>query len=57
MKTLRYTFPLVFAALLLSSCTVFQKNKHGCGDNGGRNVGAEKLLDSNAPKKIKKFKA
>ena len=42
--------------LLFSSCSLF-KPKYGCGDNGGRNVGAEKVLDGSAPKKSKKFNA
>jgi len=57
MKIIRFTFYFSFFAILLSSCSVFQKNKYGCGDNGGRNVGAEKIIDGSAPKKQKKFKA
>jgi|GEM_PF-2272809 len=56
MKTIRFTILAGFFALILSSCSLF-KPKYGCGDNGGRNVGAEKLLDGSAPKKQKKFKA
>ena len=55
MKHARYYILLGSAAFLLSSCSLF-KPKYGCGDNGGRNVGAEKLL-SDPPKKTKKFKA
>ncbi|HEU0111255.1 MAG TPA: hypothetical protein VFQ73_10285 [Flavisolibacter sp.] len=57
MKTIRNIFLFSFFALILSSCSLFNKNKYGCGDNGGRNVGAEKVLDGSAPKKEKKFKA
>ena len=55
MKTLRYSLLLCAAALVFSSCSLF-KPKYGCGNNGGRNVGAEKVLELN-PKKVKKFKA
>ena len=57
MKTIRIILTTCFIALVLSSCSLFNKPKYGCGDNGGRNVGAEKLLDGSAPKKEKKFKA
>jgi len=57
MKMLRYTILGGLFALIISSCSLFNKPKYGCGDNGGRNVGAEKLLDGSAPKKQKKFKA
>jgi hypothetical protein len=40
--------------LIFSSCSMF-KPKYGCPSNG-KNVGAEKLLDGNAPK-ARKFKA
>ena len=56
---MKNTFSLLIVAtaiLLLSSCNVF-KPKYGCGNNGGRNVGAEKLLSGEQPKKVKKFKA
>lgn len=59
MKTLRNTFILLVFSTMLSSCTVWNKvfpPKYGCGNGGGRNVGAEKALDQN-PKKVKKFKA
>jgi len=59
MKTIRFTLLLVGFTALLSSCTVWNRvfpPKYGCGNNGGRNVGAEKALDQN-PKKVKKFKA
>ena len=56
MKTRNIIFFGLFA-IMLSSCSLFNKPKYGCGDNGGRNVGAEKVLDGSAPKKQKKFKA
>ena len=59
MKTIR-NFTFLFLVLFLTSCTVWNKvfpPKYGCGDNGGKNVGAEKQLDGSAPKKAKKFKA
>ena len=56
MKTIRYLFIFSSLAFTLSACSLF-KPKYGCGDNGGRNVGAEKVLDGSAPKKAKKFKA
>ena len=57
MKKIRHIVVFSSFALLLSSCSVFSKPKYGCGNNGGRNVGAEKVLDGSAPKKSKKFKA
>ena len=57
MKTIRYIFITSTLAFAFSSCSLFNKPKYGCGDNGGRNVGAEKVLDGSAPKKAKKFKA
>jgi hypothetical protein len=56
MKVLRIALILCCATLVLSSCSVFNKNKQGCGDNG-KNVGAEKLLDGTQTKKQPKFKA
>jgi len=55
MKSIRYIVIFCSLALALSSCSLF-KPKYGCGTNGGRNVGAEKVLDGSAPK-AKKFKA
>jgi hypothetical protein len=55
MKTLRYTLLIGMFSFMLSSCSLF-KPKYGCGTNGGRNVGAEKVLEQD-PKKVKKFKA
>ncbi|MES2880810.1 MAG: hypothetical protein V4676_01585 [Bacteroidota bacterium] len=55
MKTIRYAFFLCSFLIILSSCSLFNKNKYGCGDNGGRNVGAEKVLDGGTSKKTKKF--
>jgi hypothetical protein len=56
MKHARYYIILGLGAFILSSCSLF-KPKYGCGDNGGRNVGAEKLLSAPPSKKTKKFKA
>jgi hypothetical protein len=59
MKTIRYTLFLLIISASISSCTLWSRvfpPKYGCGTNGGKNVGAEKVLESN-PKKIKKFKA
>ncbi len=52
---IRFTLFLACAALSLASCNVF-KPKYGCGSNG-KNVGAEKLISGEQPKKVKKFKA
>jgi len=61
MKTIRYTFIILLFSTMFSSCSVWNKvfpPKYGCGDNGGRNVGAEKALDESiSKKKAKKFKA
>ncbi len=54
MKTARFALIIFSFGLMLSSCSLFNKNKYGCGDNG-KNVGAEKILDG-APKKSPKFK-
>jgi hypothetical protein len=56
MKVLRIALILFITSVALSSCSVFQKNKQGCGDNG-KNVGAEKLLDGSYDKKQPKFKS
>lgn len=56
MKTARFIFSFIMMSWLLSACSVFQKNKQGCGDNG-KNVGAEKLLDGSYEKKQPKFKS
>lgn len=53
MKPLRYLVILALSAILLSSCSVWNKMfppKYGCGTDG-RNVGAEKLLDDTGKKK------
>jgi hypothetical protein len=57
MKTIRYITIFCAFNIILSSCSLFNKPKYGCGDNGGKNVGAEKVLDGSASKKAKKFKA
>jgi hypothetical protein len=54
MKTFRFALILFCFTLGFASCSLFNKNKSGCGDNG-KNVGAEKILDG-APKKTPKFK-
>ena len=59
MKILRTL--IVFCALILalSSCGMLSnvfKKKEGCGTNG-KNVGAEKILSGETPKKTPKFKA
>jgi hypothetical protein len=54
MKTILFALVICFFSLIFSSCSVFNKNRSGCGDNG-KNVGAEKLLDG-APRKSPKFK-
>lgn len=56
MKTIRYIIIACSFTLILSSCSLF-KPKYGCGNNGGKNVGAEKIIDGSAPKKSAKFKA
>jgi hypothetical protein len=56
MKTVRTLTFLTLISLLMASCSLFNKNKQGCGTDG-RNVGAEKLLDGSAPKKSPKFRA
>ena len=54
MKPIRFLLMAIGFMLVLSSCSVFKKGE-GCPSNG-KNVGAEKLLDGNAPK-AKKFRA
>ena len=56
MKSMRFLLTASIITLLLSSCGVFSKNKQGCGTNG-KNVGAEKVLDGEGPKKSPKFRA
>lgn len=57
MRSLRNILLFGSFALALSSCSLFNKSKYGCGDGGGKNVGAEKIIDGTAPKKSSKFKA
>lgn len=55
---MRSTKIFILAAGLMvvaSSCSVF-KPKYGCGTNG-KNVGAEKMISGEIPKKTPKFKA
>jgi hypothetical protein len=59
MKLLRFSFILIAATALLSSCSLWNKAfppKYGCGTDG-KNVGAEKLLDGSNQKKQPKFKS
>jgi len=59
MKTFRSFFAVTLLAFLLSSCSLWSKvfkPKEGCPSNG-RNVGAEKILSGEGPKKSPKFKA
>ena len=56
MKSVRFFMIAGCLSFMISSCSLF-KPKSGCGDNGGRNVGAEKILSGEPPKKTKKFKA
>jgi hypothetical protein len=56
MKLSKFLLALLVFSISLSSCSMFNKNKQGCGDNG-KNVGAEKLLDGTSTKKPPKFKA
>ncbi|MBD0278045.1 MAG: hypothetical protein ICV81_08795 [Flavisolibacter sp.] len=56
MKSRFFLFIISAGLVLFSSCSIF-KPKYGCGTNGGRNVGAEKILSGEQPKKVKKFKA
>ncbi len=52
---MKSTLLIACAVLFFASCSVF-KPKYGCGSNG-KNVGAEKLISGEQPKKVKKFKA
>ena len=55
MKNVRFLILAASTAFLFSSCSMF-KAKHGCGTNG-KNVGAEKYISGEPPKKQPKFKA
>jgi hypothetical protein len=55
MKSARFFILAAGMVALFSSCSVF-KPKSGCGTNG-KNVGAEKLISGETPKKTPKFKA
>ncbi len=63
MKKLRFLFVIGAIAILLSSCSVWNKlfaPKYGC-PTDGKNVGAEKILSGNpaamkSAAKAKKFK-
>jgi hypothetical protein len=55
MKSTRFFILAAGMVALFSSCSVF-KPKSGCGTNG-KNVGAEKLISGETPKKTPKFKA
>ncbi|MDB5196393.1 MAG: hypothetical protein JWP88_764 [Flaviaesturariibacter sp.] len=59
MKNLRSYFGIFLLLLTLSSCGLWNKvfkPKEGCPSNG-KNVGAEKIISGEAPKKSPKFKA
>jgi hypothetical protein len=55
MKSARVLLLAAGVVALLSSCSMF-KPKYGCGTNG-KNVGAEKYISGEPPKKQPKFKA
>lgn len=55
MKSARVLLLAAGVVALLSSCSMF-KPKYGCGTNG-KNVGAEKMISGEIPKKTPKFKA
>lgn len=55
MKSTRIFILAAVLGLVFSSCSMF-KPKYGCGTNG-KNVGAEKLISGETPKKTPKFKA
>ncbi len=55
MKTAKLFLLSGMLAFGVSSCSVF-KPKYGC-PTDGRNVGAEKILSGEQPKKTKKFRA
>jgi hypothetical protein len=59
MKNLRPLVVITVLAFSLSSCGMLSnvfKKKEGCGTNG-KNVGAEKIISGETPKKSPKFKA
>jgi hypothetical protein len=59
MKNLRPLLVITVLAFSLSSCGMLSnvfKKKEGCGTNG-KNVGAEKIISGETPKKTPKFKA
>ncbi|MDB5253147.1 MAG: hypothetical protein JWP27_2316 [Flaviaesturariibacter sp.] len=59
MKNMRSFLTIGLLAFLLSSCSLWNKvfkPKEGCPSNG-KNVGAEKILSGEGPKKSPKFKA
>lgn len=55
MKSTRIFLLAAGLMVLASSCSMF-KPKYGCGTNG-KNIGAEKFISGETPKKTPKFKA
>jgi hypothetical protein len=55
MKSTRIFMLATVLMIVFSSCSVF-KPKYGCGTNG-KNIGAEKFISGETPKKTPKFKA
>jgi len=56
MKNLKGIILCSTLAFMMTSCGMLSKNKQGCGTNG-KNVGAEKILSGEGPKKSPKFRA
>lgn len=61
MRSFKKIHWLLFITIVFmcSSCRLWEKvfpPKYGCGTNGGRNVGAEKLLQGETKKKKKESK-
>ena len=59
MKSVRSLLTITLLSILLSSCSLWNKvfkRGEGCPSNG-KNVGAEKILSGEGPKKSPKFKA
>jgi hypothetical protein len=55
MKSTRMFLLAAGLVVVFSSCSMF-KPKYGCGTNG-KNIGAEKFISGETPKKTPKFKA
>jgi hypothetical protein len=59
MKNVRPLLTIILLSILLSSCSLWNKvfkRGEGCPSNG-KNVGAEKIITGEGPKKTPKFKA